>query len=308
MKLSKKTIAALLTGSALTVLAPQASAISVNNLGTLAVDPLTLAGNSAVKNWADSGVGLYGLGWMHTSNWYTFTVSSAGTVDIKVTDTSAGYSTVATSAAAGTTTTTTYDGNTSHPAFTLFSVGAGGFNGANATNSYNVTPPVSTQATAYPGPATTGLMAYDQVDLSAQKSGAFLLNGGATGVVGYANSGATFINAMGDAVGNGSLGSSFGTSGGHNYAELNLSDLVAGVYLLVVGNNCFTLSNCGNEASQTVVTNTATGAVQSTVLNPANTWGTAHFTLAISSVPLPASVWMFAATLAGFAGLRRRRA
>lgn len=291
MNLSKKTIAMLLTGAAITGISTQASAVSTTQLGSLSANGvINQTGQMAVKNWADIAVG---FGWMHTTKWIEFSVApsaAAGTVNINLTDVSKAYSTVSVNSTTGNTTIMTSNGNTSHPAFSLFSVGAGGFNESAAVASAN-----------FPG---TGV-GWDQVDVSASKQGAFLLAGGVNGFVGYANSGTTFTNGAGDAVGHGSAGSSYGTTGGHDWAQLGVS-LAAGNYLLAIGNSCFTLANCGNEVTKRVVLDSSYNLVSNTP-NPANAWNNADYKLTISSVPVPGAVWLFGSALAGAIGLRRRK-
>jgi hypothetical protein len=292
MNLSKKSVALLLTGAAMASISTHASAVSSTQLGALTANGvITQSGQMAVKNWADITVG---LGWMHTTKWIEFSVdanaASAGNVIINLTDTSKRY-TSASTANNGNTTIMKSNGNTSHPAFSLFSVGAAGFDEAVATAFVN-----------YPN---TGV-GWTQVDVSPTKQGAFLLVGGVTGFEGYANSGTTFANSAGDNVGHGSSGSSYGTTAGHDWAELNIS-LAAGNYLLAIGNSCFTLANCGNEVTQRVVLDSNFNIITNET-NPSGRWNNADYKLSITSVPVPGAVWLFGSALAGLVGLRRRPA
>lgn len=300
MNLSKKSVALLLSGAAMAGISTHASALSSTQLGTLTnLSTINQTGQMAVKNWADVAIG---LGWVHTTKWFEFSVASSGDVKINLTDTSSAQAT-ATVNSAGVITVNQSNGNTSHPAFSLFSVGPGGFDETLAVASANYVGPLSPSATNYVA-GNSSSVGWGQVDLAANKSGAFLLAGGATGFVGYANSGATFTNGMGDAIGNGSAGSSVGTIAGHDFAELTAT-LGAGNYLLAVGNNCFFLQNCGNEVTKRTVI-AADGTV--TVLdNPTNAWNMANYKLSISAVPVPGAVWLFGSAMAGLIGFGRRK-
>ncbi len=282
----------LLAGTAMTAISTHASAISTVQVGTLnAYDEITQNGKMAVKNWADIAVN---FGWMHTTKWIEFSVdasaAASGNVVINLMDMSTPFTSASTSSSNGNITVMQSNGNTSHPAFSLFSVGAAGFDETLAVASANY----------------NGGVGWNQVDLAADKKGAFLLAGGATGFVGYANSGKGFTNGSGDVVGHGSSGSSWGNEAGHDWAQLSLS-LAAGNYLLAIGNSCYDLTSCGNEVTRRVVMDSNL-TILTDEANPANRWNEATYQLSITSVPVPGAVWLFGSALAGLVGLRRRKA
>ncbi|WP_139558497.1 hypothetical protein [Methylotetracoccus oryzae] len=141
----RRTLAVLLTGSAATLAATSASAISVTDLGTMSGEISTSA---TVPQYAwDGWNGLTAnLGWAHNSQWYTFTLEGRTTVQITMSSADANM----------------------YPAFSVWQTN-GNFNGNNHLNhAYNQvslsksskwlkpTPPNTDGATAFIGYANAG--------------------------------------------------------------------------------------------------------------------------------------------------------
>ncbi len=278
-----RVIVTILTGSALATTSNMASAVSLyGTVNASTSSPVTLAVNSAPKNWADLTID---LGWMHTTNWVQVNIPTTGAYTINLTDTSTGIS--------------------MHPAFSVWSLGgANNFNASAANMMVNAVPPVSTSATHYTSAANNDIMGYNQVAApSPTNSSKFLSAGGVTGFVGYANAGVTFTNGNGDFVGHGSSGSSWGSAdpnlasetgnlggiAGHGWAELFLGNLSAGNYILAVGGNCDNLVSCGNS-----------GATP-------GSWVAGKLALTVTAVPVPGAVWLMGSALAGIGIFGRRR-
>jgi len=113
--------------------------------------------------------------------------------------------------------------------------------------------------------------------------------GGATGVVGYANSGPTgWTNAVGQVV-------TAGTGGTLNLeqglAELTINSLAAGKYLLVVGSDYACGSFNGNSLAAC----------------PASNTGAYTLTITPNAVPVPAAAWLFGSALTGLGFSVRRK-
>lgn len=283
MKKLNRAIATILTGSALAITSNMANAVTLSGtVNASTSSPVTLAVNSAPKNWADLDID---LGWMHTTNWVQVNIATTGDYTINLTDTSTGTS--------------------MHPAFSVWSLGgANNFNASAANMMVNAVPPVSSSATHYAGPANNNIMGYNQVAApTLTNSSKFLTAGGVTGFVGYANSGVTFTNGNGDFVGHGSSGSRWGSAdsnlanetgnlggiAGHGWAELFLNNLSAGNYILAVGGNCDNLVNCGNSGAT------------------AGSWSAGKLALTVTAVPVPGAVWLMGSALASLGIFGRRR-
>jgi hypothetical protein len=151
------------------------------------------------------------------------------------------------------------------------------------------------KTTGYSDPAFDSASGHTFSQVSSASKSGWLTNpaeGGVTGTLGYANSGPTgWLNGNGETVGAGSAGSSVvaGSS-----AELILSGLSSGGYLLVVGSDLA----CGTFAGNTLA------ACPTTFLS-----GSYNLTItpSVSAVPIPAAVWLFGSALAGLGVFGRRK-
>jgi hypothetical protein len=220
-KMLRKAVAAALAGAALTSFAQQASAAqTLVNLGNFTGS--TLSHTSTVPKYAWDGTnGLapppHNVGWNHTSDFFTFTISSPTDVVISMTSNAGGL----------------------NSAFSVWST-AGGYtaHGDGSNHSYD-------QLSA--GFESTFMTS------TAVGQGSGALNDKVTGWVGYANSGPGFTAGHGSVVYGGSPGASVtggnainGTTQGN--ASLTLIGLAAGQYLIGLGGSCYTdgaATGCG---------------------------------------------------------------
>ncbi len=377
MRFTKKAVAALLSGVALSLAAGQASAISVatttetfpatgiitdvtgtiataigtslnngggiDNLGrAIATGHIMTVGAgqagvyhdyTTVKSWADLAID---LGWMHNADWVQVNVTTAGNYNIKSEvigyRNAAAYTTTSTNATTGAVTTNNYaaiqPNGAIHPAFSIWSLSGNTFTTTGSTqntlNSFNYTNAAGAAAVANYGAATastathyTGVasayadaqynsdMGFNQVaSPTATNNSAFLLAGGVNDIVGYSNSGVSFVNGNGDAVGSGSAGASNGTTAnGFLYTDLT-TYLEAGSYLIAVGGSCVDLVNCGPTQALTKVVTQLDGT---SVTTQSSGYTTGWHELTVTSVPVPGAVWLFGSAMAGLIGFGRRK-
>ena len=146
------------------------------------------------------------------------------------------------------------------------------------------------RTSGFSDPAFSSGTAHTFSQVSTASSSGWLINsaeGGATATVGYANSGPSgWTNAAGLTVGTGTGGT---VKLGTGSAELIVNGLTAGRYLLVAG---------GSLACGSFLTNTMPACPATTASN---------FNLNISTVPIPAAVWLFGSALAGLGVFGRRK-
>lgn len=275
---------------------------------------------TTVKSWADLAID---LGWMHSTDWVQVNIADSGQYRIK--DEIIGLRNVAGSADTATYTYSPMVQDKSiHPAFSLWSLSGNTFASTGSTQNtqnsfvaphpttgvdttYNYGSATAPTATHYTGAASYGSnppaqynsnMGFNQVAApTPTNNGRFLLSGGVNGIVGYSNSGVSFVNGDGDAVGSGSPGASSGTNAdGFTWTDL-VVNLAAGSYLMAVGGSCVDLVNCGPYQIRTTI---ATGATTTV-------YGTGWHELTVSAVPVPAAVWLLASALGGMGVFGRRR-
>jgi hypothetical protein len=213
----------------------------------------SMTGSDGVYSWSGANtlasfIGKEGVGWGHATEWLSFTLTSATSLDIVMQRT--GTNTVFA------------------PAFSLYS-----------TTGYTDPGSVSGTGHTYSQVATTSVSGW-LADPN---------QGGATGLVGYANSGFSgWTNGFGQSVGIGS-GGTVNVSNG--YAELITGVLGPGQYLMALGSAAGQSDGNGG-----ITTLASTGT------------GTNTFSLNVTAVPVPGAVWLFGSALMGFIGMGRRKA
>lgn len=286
-KLIRKTVAIALTGSALGLVSTQASAFTSTSIGTYTGTALSVNGASGIRSYADYGTGV-NYGWTHTPGWWNVQVGT-------VADITAGNTLNVQVKIAPNNTTATPMLN---PGFSMWTSGTNpivngsGFHEWNQVRGPNDTYDFDNPGTPLATPVSTN---------NGLGSPGNIVNGH-DGWIGTANGGPSFTNGDGDVVNHGALwntaspyfnsGASGGAAGtaysSTNFGLLNLFDLKAGYYLIKAGGSCpddgpgYGGTTCGQQLGK-------------------------NYTLTVSSVPVPAAVWLFGSALAGMGVIGRRK-
>ncbi|OAI06285.1 hypothetical protein [Methylomonas methanica] len=229
------------------------------DLGTFTGSALAGTSTAGKKSWADSISGSNGFGWVHTGSTFAklqvgsaAQIASGATVNLTIKMTAAATNGI------------------DNPAFSVWTSGTSDFNlsaGGFGLHTYS----------QVRGPADGGV-----------SDNASLGNIGITDFIGYSNSGGSFTNGDGDAVGAGGVSSSPWVSAiasswasGADFSSLTLSGLKSGYYLIAAGGSCFD-GTCAAGSS---------------------------FNLEVTAapVPVPAAVWLFGSAMAGLIGVGKRK-
>lgn len=253
--------AALVAGLCVTHAAFAVDAVTIQDFdgGASTIAPgatLTRTGASGNAGAFSTNPALDGSAWAHTGKWWTFQLLSAATTVVSV---------------------TAADPGTFTPGISIWATGASDFDGGTTGFGGEISSalfgtPHSFNATGAMGDSGTLWMAAGH-------------GGNALETLGYASAGASVVSGgWGESLLHGvhdvSLTNSYesGVSGsvGAGFAELVLTDLAAGYYVIFVG---------GADIAQ------AGGA----------------FDLAVSAVPVPAGIWLLGSALLACVQLRRRR-
>lgn len=157
-KLQKKVLASILGVTAMATVSTSAHAIDVASLGTLAGAGLTANANLLPYGWDGFNNGSFG--WMHNSDWVTFSVSQAGQANVSLSRTNS-------------------PANATSPAFTIWS-----YSGNPDWTSYDM--------------SVNDAMDYDQLTGKTGSTNSDWLP--LTGLVGYANAGTGFVNNHGSSL------------------------------------------------------------------------------------------------------------
>ena len=258
------------------------------------------------------------MGWNHTTKWYTFQISSEG-----------GY-TISWDRPAGANTN-------NQPAFSVWSSGADEYGNENNSHKFNqVRGPVSVSPDLL---NTNGGHADNGNDYMLPDDDGGNELGYITGFVGYANAGATYVNANGDTV-KGALALGTSTEGTLTVINSNVS-----LYSSVVTKGAYTDAHAGEIAAAYAGVGSSVNTGNATTANGGHAdlqlWLTpgwyvmtgggscADFTCTATSgngaskynikilansavsapaaVPVPAAVWLFGSALAGMGGVGRRK-